>query len=63
MNIGDRVTMPEHPFLSDGVIIKVVSSMLGGKLYIVKLDEKAPNNYAYETDEVLMFPKDIELVN
>lgn len=28
----------------------------------IKLDEKAPNTYAWETDEVLMFNVDIELI-
>ena len=50
MKTGDRVEIINHPFLSDGYI----KEHLNG-LFIVKLDEKAPNEYAWETDEVLMF--------
>lgn len=28
--------------------------------YTVKLDKKAPNEYAYNTDEILQFPNDVE---
>jgi len=55
---GDRVRFLDKPFLSDGYIIKVVPSFG----YIVKLDKKAPNEYAWETDEVLSFGNDIEVI-
>jgi hypothetical protein len=56
--------MPNHPYLSDGNV-KTVHEGFGGCNvgYVIKLDEKAPNEYAYDTDEVLMFPCDIELVS
>ena len=57
--IGDRVTLPNHDFLSDGVIIKVIKA---ANACVIKLDEKAPNTYAWETDEVLMFNVDIKLI-
>ncbi len=57
--IGDRVKHIDHPFLSHGHIIKVVNNF-GYVVYVVKLDEKAPNEYAYNTDEVLAFSSDIE---
>lgn len=53
---GDRVKHINHPFLSAGSI-KTVMPDFG---YIVKLDEKAPNEYAWDTDEVLAFPSYIE---
>lgn len=57
LKVGDRVRVG-FSFLSDGVINKVHD----GFGYTVKLDEKAPNEYAWETDEVLMFEGDLELV-
>jgi len=57
MEVGDRVKT-KHDFLSNGNIITVHE----GFGYIVKLDEKAPNEYAWETDELLMFEEDLELV-
>lgn len=53
----DRVTLPNHPFLSGGVIENIIP----GLGFVIKLDEKAPNTYAWETDEVIMFPEDVEL--
>ena len=55
---GDRVRFLDKPFLSDGYVKQVVVN-LG---YIIKLDEKAPNKYAWETDEVLSFGNDIEVI-
>ena len=55
--VGDRVTMPSLEFLSAGSIIRILKGM---NAVIVKLDEKAPNEYAWETDEVLMWMVDIE---
>ncbi len=57
MKVGDRVKT-KHEFLSDGEIIDDV----GGLGYIVKLDKKAPNEYAWDTYEVLMFEDDVELI-
>lgn len=57
MNIGDRVKT-KHKFLSEGTLKKKVP-YVG---WIVKLDEKAPNEYAWDTDEVLLFDGDIEVI-
>ncbi len=42
---GDRVTLPSHEFLSDGVIKKIHFSAVSSKPFAatVKLDENAPN--------------------
>ena len=58
LSVNDRVTLPNHDFLSNGFIQSVVD----GVGFIIKLDEKAPNTYAWETDEVIMFPEDVELI-
>lgn len=58
---GQRVKFIDKPFLSDGCVKKVVRSF-GSKYYIIKLDEKAPNEYAWETDEVLSFGCDIRVI-
>lgn len=55
--VGDRVTIPSLEFLSAGSIIRILKGMNAA---IVKLDEKAPNEYAWETDEVLMWIVDLE---
>lgn len=55
--VGDRVTIPSLEFLSAGTIIRILKGMNAA---IVKLDEKAPNEYAWETDEVLMWMVDLE---
>ena len=55
--VGQRVTLPSHDFLSNGVIKENIPSM---RATIVKLDEKAPNEYAWNTDEVFMWWVDIE---
>lgn len=62
---GDRVTLPNHEFLSGGVIKNIHFSAVSSKLYAatVKLYEKAPNEYAWETDEVFMYFSDMELVD
>lgn len=57
MNIGDRVKILNHDFLSDGFIKDVIEGC-----YIIKLDEKAPNEYAWDTDEALMFGINLELI-
>ena len=57
MQIKDRVKILNHPFLSDGYIKDIIEGC-----YIIKLDEKAPNEYAYETDEVLMFGINLKLI-
>ncbi len=58
--INDRVKWKDKPFLSNGCVLKVVTSPFGGHYYIIKTDEKAPNEYAYNTDELLAWPNDIE---
>ena len=57
--VGDRVKFTDKPFLSNGYIHRVAIGF-GGVAYIVKTDRKAPNEYAYNTDELLAFPADIE---
>jgi hypothetical protein len=61
LKAGDRVKH-KYPFLSDGEVVKVVEGAFIGPAYIVKLDEKAPNTYAWNTDEILCFAEDIEKV-
>ena len=56
MIVGNRVKT-KHDFLSSGIITAVVED-IG---FVVRLDEKAPNEYAYNTHEVLLFDEDIEL--
>ena len=56
MKAGDRVAT-EHDFLSNGVILRKVE----GLGFIVKLDKKAPNTYAWNTDEVLLFGNQLRL--
>jgi hypothetical protein len=57
MEVGDRVKT-KHKFLTDGVIVRVIP-YVG---YIVKLDEKAPNEYSHNTkNEVLMYANELEL--
>ena len=51
VRIGDRVTLPNHKFLSDGVVIKV-----SGSVYkVVKLDKPT----AQGLEKVLMFESDM----
>ena len=57
MKEGDRVKT-KLEFLSDGFIKRVVP----GIGFVIKLDEKAPNAYAYDTDEVLLFSSGIEVI-
>ena len=52
LKINDRVAIKDHDFLSDGYVLEAWE---GINACIIKLDEKAPNSYAWETDEVLMF--------
>lgn len=64
MKIGQRVRLPNHEFLSDGEIKHVVMSP-GFKTpfaYNIKLDRKAPNEYALEDNEVLMLHADVEAI-
>jgi hypothetical protein len=56
LKLGTRVRYLDHPFLSDGYVKKVIKDFG----YLIKLDKKAPNEYAWETDELLSFPSDIE---
>ena len=57
-----RIRFTDKPFLSDGRIIKIRESFIGNKAYIIKLDRKAPNEYAWDTYEVLSFGDDIEIL-
>jgi len=61
-NINQRVKILNHDFLSDGYILNIFTSF-GISVYIVKLDLKAPNTYAWETDEVLMYAEDLKEIN
>jgi len=61
--IGDRVKHIDHPFLSAGAVTGVLGGKVNspsGLMYLVKLDEKAPNEYAWDTDEVLAFSEYLE---
>lgn len=58
-NVGDRVKFKDKDFLPNGSI-KKVSSSGDFTAYIIKLDKKAPNEYAWNTDEVLAWPNDLE---
>jgi hypothetical protein len=58
--VGDRVKWKDKPFLSNGYVLKAMNSGLGGLLYIIKTDEKAPNEYAWNTDNLIAWPNDIE---
>jgi len=66
MKKGDRVYFTDKPFLSEGFILNY-HYLRGGSskpyAYTVKLDDKAPNEYAWETDEVLSFGDDIKVIN
>jgi hypothetical protein len=64
LKVGDRVTLPKFEFLSDGVIARVIKSPLHPDAfgYEITLDDKAPNEYAYNAYDVFMFPSDVELV-
>ena len=57
-----RIRFTDKPFLSDGRIIEVHESVFGSKAYTIKLDKKAPNEYAWDTDEVVSFGDDIEIL-
>lgn len=62
LKLNQRICFTDKPFLSDGYILEIVNSGFGSKYYIIKLDKKAPNEYAWETDEVLSFGNDIEIL-
>lgn len=62
MKQGDRVKFTDKPFLSNGYIKKIITNF-GSDVLIIKLDEKAPNEYAYNTDEVVSFGNDIEVID
>lgn len=57
MKINDRVEILNHDYLSDGYIKDIIEGF-----YIIKLDERAPNEYAWETDEVLMFGINLKVI-
>ena len=52
MEVNDRVTIKDHDFLSDGYVLEVLKSI---NACIIKLDEKAPKEYSWITDEILIF--------
>ena len=58
MEKGNRVKILNHDFLSDGFIKDIFIP----HYYLIKLDEKAPNEYAYETDEVLITPEFLKVI-
>lgn len=58
VTVGDRVKFKDKLFLSDGFVKEIHSS----DLLIIKLDKKAPNEYAYDTDEVISFGNDVEVI-
>ena len=61
LKINDRVRFTDKPFLSDGFIYKVLGNS-SDPIYVIKLDERAPNEYAWETDELISFGDDIEVI-
>lgn len=63
IKIGQRVKFPSMPFLSDGAIVEQFSDSSGLLGYSVKLDRKAPNEYAYDTDLIFVFPDELEVIN
>lgn len=56
LSIGDRVTVHNGLF-GDGTIISETSG-----LYVVKCDNKLPNEYAWETDTSLFFAEDLKRI-
>lgn len=65
---GDRIKFTDKSFLSNGYVLKVHANPYfegvfykGVFAYTIKLDLYAPNEYAWNTDEVLSFGDDIEL--
>jgi hypothetical protein len=61
ISVGARVTFPEKPLLPDGYIKKHVYGLTGELVgYFVKLDKKAPNQYAYNTDEFFEFAAQVK---
>jgi hypothetical protein len=62
LKINQRVEILNHDFLSDGYILQVIKNF-GVTFYVIKLDEKAPNTYAWETDEILMFAENLKVIN
>ncbi len=59
--LNERVKFTDKPFLSPGYIKEIINSF-GNDIYVIKLDRKAPNAYAWETDEVVsLYGNDIEL--
>ena len=57
LKIGDRVIVHDGLF-GHGKIENEISG-----LYIVKCDNKLPNEHAWETDTSLFFAKDLKLEN
>ena len=61
ISVGSRVTFPDKPFLPDGYVKRHVHGLAGEFIgYFVKLDRKAPNQYAYNTDELFEFPAHVK---
>lgn len=59
---GDRVRFTDKPFLSAGTIQEIVNNAPFSDTLVIKLDEKAPNTYAWETDELISFGDDLEVI-
>jgi len=59
--LKQRVRFTDKPFLGDGYILRIIDTY-EEDYYVIKLDKKAPNEYAWDTDEVLSFGDDIELL-
>lgn len=57
LKVGDRVVVHDGLF-GNGTIENEISG-----LYIVKCDNKLPNEYAWETSTSLFFAKDLKLEN
>lgn len=49
---GDRIKFKNKTFLSNGTIIETIH-IFDEVSYLIKLDEKAPNEYVWNTDEIL----------
>ena len=61
ISINTRVR-PKLDFLSEGIVIGYYDATNGKRVYFVKLDEKAPFSYAYDTDEVMLTAEELEAI-
>lgn len=60
LSVGDRVSTAVDR-MSDGTI-NAVRPCGSRFIYGVTLDEKAPREFAWNTDEVLLISEDVELI-